>query len=78
MYFFQYKPSCPGTGSCTFNSTCHAFNYVVKQRGILSAHVRAILEQLNLATMFTLERAVVVLARSDRIVADIMDRDERK
>lgn len=31
MYFFQYKPSCPGTGSCMFNCTCHAFNYVVIQ-----------------------------------------------
>ena len=31
MYFFQYKPSCPGTGNCMFNCTCHAFNYVVLQ-----------------------------------------------
>ena len=31
LYFFQYKPSCPGTGSCMFNCTCHAFNYVVIQ-----------------------------------------------
>ena len=31
MHFFQYKPSCPGTGSCTFKCTCHAFNYVVMQ-----------------------------------------------
>ena len=29
--FFQYKPSCPGTGSCMFHCTCHAFNYVVIQ-----------------------------------------------
>ena len=31
MYFFQYKPKCPGTGNCRFNCTCHAFNYVVLQ-----------------------------------------------
>lgn len=26
LYFFQYKASCPGTGSYTFNCTCLAFN----------------------------------------------------
>ena len=31
MYFFQYKPSSPGTGNCRFNCTCHAFNYLVLQ-----------------------------------------------
>lgn len=31
LYFFQYKASCPGTGSCMFNCTCLAFNYAMIQ-----------------------------------------------
>lgn len=31
LYFFQYKASCPGTGSCMLNCTCLAFNYAMIQ-----------------------------------------------
>ena len=55
-------------------------NYVLGNRGAFCLRMCELFwNNWILPPLFTLERAVAVLARwSDRIVADVMDRDERK
>lgn len=67
LYFFQYKPSCPGVGTCMINCTCLSFNFAMIEQLSQRNDLNLVID--NNPCTLELSHVIPVVKENNKVVA---------